>query len=107
MATEATVETYQGLVAEGAVLVDFWGPRCAPCLALMPAVERLEQRYDDSFRLVKVNANENRQICRDLKVFGLPTFVLYRDGQEVRRLTGNPSAAEIEAAVTELVEGGD
>jgi thioredoxin 1 len=107
MATEATVETYQELVSEGAVLVDFWGPRCAPCLALMPAVEQLEERFAGRFRVVKVDASQNRQICRDLKVFGLPTFVLYRDGDEVRRLTGNPTAAEIKAAVAELVEGGD
>ena len=105
MATEATVDTYRGLVADGAVLVDFWGPRCAPCLALMPAVEQLEERLAGRIRLVKVNANENRQICRDLKVFGLPTFVLYRDGEEVKRLTGNPTAVEISAAVTELVGG--
>ncbi len=96
MATEATVDTYRGLVADGVVLVDFWGPRCAPCLALMPAVEQLEERLAGRIRLVKVNANENRQICRDLKVFGLPTFVLYRDGEEVKRLTGSPTAVEIE-----------
>jgi thioredoxin 1 len=107
MAVEATPDTFTDLVAEGNVLVDFWGPRCQPCLALMPAVEALEESYEGQLKLVKVNAPENRQVCRDLKVFGLPTYVLYRDGAEVERLTGDPSRADIEAAVRELVEGGE
>jgi len=107
MAVEATVETFPALVAQGNVLIDFWGPRCVPCLALMPAVEKLEEEYDGGFTLVKVNAAENRQIARDLKVIAMPTFVLYRDGAEVERLGGNPSATDVGAAVARLVEGGE
>lgn len=107
MPVEATPDTFSDLVAGGNVLVDFWGPRCQPCLALMPAVEALEETFDGRLRLVKVNAPENRQVCRDLRVFGLPTYVLYRDGAEVERLTGDPSKADIEAAVAKLVEGGE
>jgi thioredoxin 1 len=107
MAVEADPDTFESLVAEGNVIVDFWGPSCQPCLALMPAVEALEDSYDGRLRLVKVNAPDNRQVCRDLRVFGLPTYVLYRNGAEVERLTGNPTKAEIEAAVARLVEGGD
>ena len=107
MGVEATPETFPGLVAQGNVLVDFWGPRCQPCLQLMPAVEALEGSYGGRLALVKVNAPENRQVCRDLKVAGLPTYVLYRDGAEIERLTGNPTKADIEAAVARLVEGGD
>jgi thioredoxin 1 len=107
MAVDATPETFSGLVAEGNVLVDFWGPRCQPCLALMPAVEALETTYDGRLALVKVNAPDNREVCRELKVAGLPTYVLYRDGAEIERLTGNPTKGDIEAAVARLVEGGD
>jgi thioredoxin 1 len=107
MAVEATVDTFPALVAGGNVLIDFWGPRCVPCLALMPAVEKLEEEYGGRFTLVKVNAAENRQIARDLKVIAMPTFVLYRDGVEVERLSGGPSAADIGAAVARLVEGGE
>jgi thioredoxin 1 len=107
MAVDATVDSVPALVASGNVLVDFWGPRCVPCLALMPAVEKLEEEFEGRFTLVKVNAAENRQIARDLRVIAMPTFVLYRDGVEVERLSGNPSAAEVKAAVIRLVEGGE
>ena len=106
MPVDATPETFPDLVAEGNVVVDFWGPRCQPCLAMMPAMLELEQAYGGQVKLVKVNAPENRQVCRDLRVFGLPTYLLYRDGAEVTRLTGEPTRAEIEAAVSELVDGG-
>jgi thioredoxin 1 len=106
MAVEASSETYEGLVAEGSVLADFWGPQCVPCLALMPAVERLEERFDGRLKLIKVNASENRRLCLTLRVLGLPTFILYRDGVEMERLTGNPTAADIKSAVVKLVEGG-
>jgi thioredoxin len=107
MSVDATPETFESLVAEGSVLVDFWGPRCQPCLALMPAVEALEQHYDGRLKLVKVNAPDNRQVCRDLRVMGLPTYLLYQNGAEVERLTGDPSKTDIEAAVSRLVEGGE
>jgi thioredoxin 1 len=107
MAVDATPETFAGLVESGNVLVDFWGPRCQPCLALMPAVEALEESYEGRLKLVKVNAGENREVCRELRVMGLPTYLLYRDGAELGRLTGNPSKADLEAAVRDLVEGGE
>jgi thioredoxin len=104
MPVDATAATYYEDVADGNVLVDFWGPRCQPCLALMPAVEAFELRHAGRLKLVKVNASENRAICRELRVLGLPTYVLYRDGAEVERLTGNPRRDEIEAAVLRLIE---
>jgi thioredoxin 1 len=104
MPVDATAETFHADIAEGNVLVDFWGPRCQPCLALMPAVEALEERHAGRLKLVKVNATENRGICRELSVLGLPTYMFFRDGAEVERLTGDPKRDDIEAAVVRLIE---
>ena len=57
---EATEEQFGELTREGLVLVDIWGPRCAPCLALMPHVAKLEEEHGGAFRVVKVNSAENR-----------------------------------------------
>jgi len=99
MAADATAATFPGLVGEGLVLVDIWGPACAPCLALMPQVEELERSYEGHLRLVKVNAPENRQVCRDLRVLGLPTYLLFHDGEEVERLVGDPTIEDIVHAI--------
>jgi thioredoxin 1 len=103
---DATVETFEGLVGEGQVLVDIWGPQCQPCLALMPAVEALAETYGDRVRFVKVEAPENRKICRDLRVAGLPAYLTMRDGVEVERLTSNATSPEqIEEAIIRLLNG--
>jgi len=106
MPIEATPETFSTLVADGDVLVDFWGPRCQPCLALMPAVEALEASHEGRLRLVKVSAPENRSVCRDLRVLGLPTYILFKNGHEIERLNGDPRCEEIEAAVSRLLAKG-
>ncbi len=103
---DATVDTFQELAGTGEVLVDIWGPQCQPCLALMPAVEALAETYGDRVRFVKVNAPENRRICRDLRVAGLPAYVTLRDGVEVERLTSaGTTPRQIEDAIVRLVNG--
>ena len=103
---EATVETFEQLSADGPVLVDIWGPQCQPCLALMPAVEALAETYGDRVRFLKVNAPDNRKVCRDLRVAGLPAYVTLRDGIEVERLTSNATTpGQIEQAILRLLDG--
>jgi thioredoxin 1 len=104
---EATPETFKDLTREGSVLVDFWGPRCQPCLQMMPTVERLEEESAGAVKVVKVNASENREVCRELRVFGLPTYVLLRDGEEVERMSGDVTKEDIEKAFATLGNGGD
>ena len=103
---EATVDTFDDLVRDGEALVDIWGPHCQPCVAAMPAVEALAETYGDRVRFVKVNAPENRKICRDLRVAGLPAYLTMRDGVEVERLTSSGTTPDqIEEAVVRLIDG--
>ena len=103
---EATIDTFDELTGEGEVLVDIWGPQCQPCLALMPAVEALAETYGERVLFVKVNAPENRKVCRDLRVSGLPAYLTMRDGVEVERLTSNGTTPEqIEEAIVRLMNG--
>jgi thioredoxin 1 len=109
MPVDATVETFGDLTTEGSVLVDFWGPRCQPCLAMMPTIAKLEEEAGGAVRVVKVNSAENRQICRELRVFGLPTYILMRNGEELDRLTGEVGRSDIERAFATLsdAKGGE
>lgn len=91
MAVELNRDNFEGEVIEPkeTYLVDFWGPRCGPCLTLNPAVERLEKNYSGKIKVGKVNAEGNRMLCAKLRVISLPAFLIYRDGQEIDRLIGN------------------
>lgn len=85
--TEATKETFRDLVSRGQVLVDVWGPDCRPCLALMPHVER-QAGERPALDVVKLEAPKARRLCMELRVMGLPAFLLFNDGEEVGRLNG-------------------
>lgn len=90
MVLEVTKESFHTEVesSQGLVLVDFWGPACVPCLALMPYVDEFAEKHGQYVKVVKVDASKNRRLCIDLKVMGLPTFLIYKNGREVGRLSG-------------------
>ena len=105
MGMEVNADTFEQEVvqSEMPVVVDFWGPQCKPCLALMPSVEKLAEEYDGKLKVVKVDASKNRRLCISLRVLGLPTFLFYKGGAEVNRLTGNSlSIEEIAQAADKL-----
>ena len=90
MAIDLNRDNYETevLQVKETVMVDFWGPQCRPCLALMPAVDQLEEEYTGKIKVAKLNAAENRMLCAKLRVMGLPTYLFYKDGVEINRLTG-------------------
>lgn len=71
------------------VVVDLWGPQCAPCLALMPDVEKLAAEFDGKVKFCKLNVAENRRQAITLKVMGVPTILFYKNGENVDRITGD------------------
>ena len=89
----ATKENFRDLVSDGLVLVDVWGPDCGPCLALMPEVERLAGERPE-LGVVKLEAPKARRLCMELRVMGLPAFVLFQDGDEVSRINGADITAD-------------
>jgi thioredoxin-like negative regulator of GroEL len=101
---EATKDNFQDLIAEGTVLVDVWGPQCVPCVALAPHVDQLaEERPDIS--VVKLEAPKARRVCIDLRVMTMPTFLLFRDGEEVARLSDpNLSPDKLQEWLSETLE---
>ncbi|MGI6603787.1 MAG: thioredoxin family protein [bacterium] len=87
------------------VVVDFWGPRCAPCLALMPEVEKMADEYSGRVKFCKVNCTQNRRLVVELKVMNLPTFQFYRGGELVAQLAGpEATRANIKTKLDELVQ---
>jgi thioredoxin 1 len=89
---EATKETFRDVVARGRVVVDVWGPQCAPCVALMPDVEALARSRPD-VTFVKLDSSQARRLCMELRVMGLPAFLLFQDGREVGRIGGQDVTA--------------
>lgn len=92
------------LKSETPVLVDMWGPQCGPCLALMPEVEALAKANEGKIKFAKLNVAENRRLCITLKVMGVPTFLFYKGGECLDRITGEAVNIEsIKAGVDKLL----
>ena len=89
------------LRSELPVVIDVWGPKCVPCIRLDPLVEQISEEYAGSVKIAKIIAPEARKLCAQLRVMGLPTFLVYRDGAEVERRTGDDlSEADVKEMVT-------
>jgi thioredoxin 1 len=69
----------------------------------MPQVEALGTTYTGKVKITKVEAPKNRRLCLDLKVLSLPTFLFYKDGKELDRLSGNVSLQAVEQSIGKLL----
>lgn len=73
------------------VLVDFWAPWCAPCRMIAPAVEAVSKEYEDRAVVGKVNVDDNQQIAFRYNIRGIPTLLLFKDGQVQDQVVGATS----------------
>jgi len=70
------------------VVVDFWASWCGPCKMIDPHLKKLGAEYDGRVDVWKVNADEQPEVLRQLKIYGIPTVISFKDGREITRQTG-------------------
>jgi thioredoxin len=89
------------------VVVDFWAPWCGPCKMIKPTLEKLAQEYEGRVDLWQVNADDNPELLKSLRVFGIPTLIVYRNGQETQRYVGAKSSSTLKLLFEALAAGGE
>ncbi|ADK15834.1 MULTISPECIES: thioredoxin TrxA [Clostridium] len=88
------------LETKGYVLVDYFGDGCVPCQALMPDVEELSKQYGNQVKFCKLNTTKARRLAISQRVLGLPTIVLYKDGEKIEEVVKDDANKEnIEAMI--------
>jgi thioredoxin 1 len=75
-------------VKSGVVLVDFWAEWCAPCRRLAPTVDQLATEYDGRVTVAKVNIDENPATPSQFMIRGIPTLLLFKDGEVKETIVG-------------------
>ena len=86
------------------VVMDFWGPACGPCMALMPKYMEIAGKYEGKAKFCKVDTSQNKRVAINFKVMSLPTILFWKGGKEFARLGGTDATAEnIEAKVVEMI----
>lgn len=100
---DTTGESFQRDVIDASrerpVLADFWAPWCAPCRALGPMLERLEQDLGGRFRLVKINSDESQELAAQFGVKSIPTVVAFVDGRPVDAFVGVLPESQLRAFI--------
>lgn len=90
MVIELTDQTFDEVLAteqDKLTVVDFWAPWCGPCKMMGPLVDQLAEEMTD-VRFCKVNCDENDDTCSKVEIRNLPTFIFYKNGEIVKKLSG-------------------
>lgn len=86
---------FKDSVKSGVVLVDFWAEWCAPCRRIAPTVDELAEHYNGRVTVAKMNVDENPMTPPSLMVRGIPTLLLFKDGDLKETVVGLVDKAEL------------
>ena len=85
------------------IIVDFWATWCGPCMYMGPVFEKLAEKYARKIVFGKLNVDENSDIAGKFGVSGIPTFIIFKDGNEVRRVIGAVGENGLETELNKLL----
>ncbi len=95
-------ETFGDIIkGDKPVLVDFHAEWCGPCKMMKPVLEELRQIMGDNIRILKIDVDKNRPIATSLNISGVPTLVLFKNGETLWRQSGVHSAKQLQSIISQ------
>jgi thioredoxin 1 len=85
------------------VLVDFWATWCGPCKMVAPVLEEIAAERAGRLTVAKLDVDTNPETARDFQVVSIPTMILFKDGQPIKRIVGAKGKAALLRELSEVV----
>lgn len=98
--TDSNFET-EVLGAEQPVLVDFWAEWCQPCRVLSPTIDAVADEFEGKAKVGKLDTDGNREVAVKYGISAIPTVMVFKGGEVVKKFVGLTSREQIAAALTE------
>jgi thioredoxin 1 len=89
------------LKSDKLTVVDFWAPWCGPCKVIAPIMEELAEGYEGKVKFTKLNVDDNPTIASKYGIRGIPTLIIYKNGEVVNQVVGAVPKSELEKAIEE------
>ena len=90
------------LKSDKPVLVDYWAEWCGPCKMIAPILDETAKEYGERLQVAKMNVDENRDIPAKFGIRGIPTLMLFKDGQLAATKVGAMSKAQLTAFIDQV-----
>ena len=87
------------LKSEVPVLVDYWAEWCGPCKMIAPILDEVSSAYKDKLQIAKMNVDENREVPAKFGIRGIPTLMLFKNGELAATKVGAMSKAQLTAFI--------
>jgi thioredoxin 1 len=98
-----TDDQFQGVVAQGVTLVDFWAPWCGPCKMIAPLLDELAGELQGKAKIVKINVDENPGVAGQFGIMSIPTLLLFKDGKKIDQKVGGQPKPQLKAFIEQAL----
>ena len=91
------------LKSDKPVMVDYWAEWCSPCKAIAPVLEEIAEEYGDKLIIAKMDVDQNQQTPQKYAVRGIPTLMIFKDGNVIGTKVGQASKSQLSAFIDSTI----